>query len=145
MPLRQRQEIQEVLRHERAGVRGFFSFRVLFAGEQCSPLQDKVRVQPTEKAKNMYSIPSAHKLNSRPLTLSRRRRPRSLRESVNSRTFSGRADNACTNLLVFLVRYVRTRGMTEIAGSTKPSTFALSFTARACHAWLVRLTRARGE
>ena len=47
----------------------------------------------------MYSIPSAYILDSRP-----------------RHTFlSGRADNACTNLLGFLVRYVRTRGMAEIA------------------------------
>ena len=55
-------------------------------------------------------VPSAHGLHPRPLTLSRRRRPRLLRKSVNSRTFSGRADNACTNLLGFFVCYVRTRG-----------------------------------
>ena len=48
-------------------------------------------------------VPSAHGLHPRPLTLSRRRRPRLLRKSVNSRTFSGRADNACTNLLGFFV------------------------------------------
>ena len=41
-----------------------------FAGEHCSPLQDKVRVQPIEKAKNMYSVPSAQILESRPPTLS---------------------------------------------------------------------------
>ena len=48
-------------------------------------------------------VPSSHSHYSRPLTLSRRRRPRLLRKSVNSRTFSGRAGNACTNLLGFLV------------------------------------------
>ena len=74
----------------------------------------------------MYSIPSARVLDSRPLC-----------------TFSGRADNACTNLLGYLVRYVRTRGMGEIVGSTKLPIFALPFVARTCHAWLARLTRAR--
>ena len=34
-------------------------------------------------------------------------------------TFSGRADNACTNLLGFFVRYVRTRGIVEAAESRK--------------------------
>ena len=56
----------------------------------------------------------------------------------------GRADNACTNLLDYLVRYVRTRGMTEAMGSSKLLTFAMSFAARTRHAWLARLTRARG-
>ena len=77
--------------------------------------------------------------------LSRRRRPRLLRKSVNSPLekagknpcfrqrvywiharpsfFSGRADNACTNLLGFFVRYVRTRGIAEIVGSGKITTF----------------------
>ena len=34
--------------------------------------------------------------------------------------------------------------MVEIAESAKPPTFALPFVARARHAWLARLTRARG-
>ena len=55
----------------------------------------------------MYSIQSAHKLYPRP------RHPLS----------SGRADNACTNLLGYLVRYVRTRGMAEIVGSGKTADF----------------------
>ena len=37
--------------------------------------------------------------------------------------FSGRADNACTNLLGYLVRYVRSRGMVEIAESGKTADF----------------------
>ena len=59
--------------------------------------------------------------------------------------FSGRADNACTNLLGFLVRYVRTRGSVRLRGAVKPTAFALPFAARTCHAWLARLTRARGR
>ena len=51
-------------------------------------------------------------------------------------TFSGRADNACTNLLGFLVRYVRTRGIDEAVESGKPPTFTISFAARTCHALL---------
>ena len=37
--------------------------------------------------------------------------------------FSGRADNACTNLLGFFVRYVRTRGIVEVAESGKTADF----------------------
>ena len=40
-------------------------------------------------------------------------------------TFSGRADNACTNLLGFFVHYVRTRGIAEIAESDKTAYFLL--------------------
>ena len=58
------------------------------------------------KSKNMYSIPSAHKLNSRPPC-----------------TLSGRAGNACTNLLGFFVYYVRTRGIAEISESGKTTDF----------------------
>ena len=76
----------------------------------------------------MYSIPSAYGLHPRPPLF-----------------FSGRADNACTNLLGFLVRYVRTRGIAEIAESAKPPIFTLFFAARTCHARLARLTRARGR
>ena len=57
--------------------------------------------------------------------------------------FSGRADNACTNLLGYFVRYVRTRGSMRLWGAAKLPTFALSCAARTCHAWLARLTRAR--
>ena len=59
--------------------------------------------------------------------------------------YSGRADNACTNLLGSLARYVRTRGSMRLWGAAKLPIFALSFAARTCHAWLVRLTRARGR
>ena len=37
--------------------------------------------------------------------------------------FSGRADNACTNLLGFFVHFVRTRGMVKIAESDKTADF----------------------
>ena len=60
-------------------------------------------------------------------------------------TFSGRADNACTNLLGYLVRYVRTRGSMRLRGAVKPPTFTLSCVAHTRHAWLARLTRARGR
>ena len=74
----------------------------------------------------MYSIPSAQVLEPRPPCI-----------------YSGRADNACTNLLGFFVHFVRTRGIAEIARSAKSPTFALPFAAHTCHAWLARLTRAR--
>ena len=35
----------------------------------------------------------------------------------------GRADNACTNLLGYFVRYVRTRGIAEAVGSGKTTDF----------------------
>ena len=50
--------------------------------------------------------------------------------------FSGRADNACTNLLGFFVCYVRTRGSMRLRGAVKPPTFALPFASRTCHALL---------
>ena len=51
-------------------------------------------------------------------------------------TYSGRAGNACTNLLGFLVRYVRTRGSMRLRGAAKPPIFTLSFAAHTCHALL---------
>ena len=53
-------------------------------------------------------VPSARKLNPRPPCI-----------------YSGRADNACTNLLGFLVHFVRTRGMDEAMESAKLPTFTL--------------------
>ena len=41
-------------------------------------------------------------------------------------TFSGRAGNACTNLLGFLVCCVRTRGMFKTAESARLSTYSIS-------------------
>ena len=65
-------------------------------------------------------VPSAHGLQPRP------RHPLS----------SGRADNACTNLLGSFVRYVRTRGSMRLRRAAKPPIFALSFAALTCHALL---------
>ena len=59
--------------------------------------------------------------------------------------YSGRADNACTNLLGFLVHFVRTRGSMRLRRVAKLSIFSLPLVAHTCHAWLVRLTRARGR
>ena len=52
-------------------------------------------------------------------------------------TYSGRAGNACTNLLGFLVRYVRTRGIAETVESAKPPIFDLSLAVHTCHALLL--------
>ena len=54
-------------------------------------------------------VPSAHILDSRPPCI-----------------YSGRADNACTNLLGFLVCYVRTRGIVEVAESARLPTCTIS-------------------
>ena len=51
-------------------------------------------------------------------------------------TFSGRADNACTNPLGYFVRYVRTRGIVEAADSVRLPTFALP----PCRTHLPRMT-----
>ena len=66
-------------------------------------------------------VPSAYKLSPRPPC-----------------TYSGRADNACTNLLGSLVRYVRTRGIAEIVEVAKLPTFALP----PCRTHLPRMARA---
>ena len=70
------------------------------------PYKIKTRVKPITKIKNTISIPSAQVPNPRPPC-----------------TFSGRADNACTNLLGYLVRYVRTRGIDEAVESGKTTDF----------------------
>ena len=68
----------------------------------------------------MHFVPSAYRLPHARLTF-----------------ICGRAGNACTNLLGFFVRYVRTRDIAEIAGSGKPPTFALPFVALSHHALLL--------
>ena len=50
----------------------------------------------------------------------------------------GRADNACTNLLGFLVCYVRTRGIAEIVRSGKTADFHFIL----CRTHLPRMARA---
>ena len=52
-------------------------------------------------------------------------------------TFSGRADNACTNLLGSFVRYVRSRGSMKLRRVAKPPTFIFYRAARTCHALLL--------
>ena len=72
-------------------------------------------------------VPSAHRLNPRPPC-----------------TFSGRAGNACTNLLGYFVRYVRTRGSMRLRRVVKPPTYSISPLPHilATH-YFLRLTRAR--
>ena len=43
----------------------------------------------------------------------------------------GRADNACTNLLGYFVRYVRTRGIVEAAESGKTADFRFTLLSHA--------------
>ena len=61
---------------------------------------------PTGEGWQKSLLSSARVLDSRPPTI-----------------LCGRADNACTNLLDFLVRCVRSRGMAEIVGSGKTADF----------------------
>ena len=103
---------------------------MILAGRRgADPYKTKSKYSQQKKQKNMYSIPSARVLDSRPLC-----------------TFSGRADNACTNLLGFLVCYVRSRGMVEISESDKTAYFLLCLLPHtlATH-YFLRLTRARGR
>ena len=91
----------------------------------------------------MCFIPSAHRLpHNAPVSATP---THMLRICVNPRhpLFSGRADNACTNLLGFFVHYVRTRGSMRLQRAEKSPAFALLYHARTRHAWLSRLTRAR--
>ena len=73
-------------------------------------------------------IYSAHRLHSRPPTL-----------------LCGRAGNACTNLLGSFVRCVRTRGSMRLRRIQNYRLYCMPFAACTCHAWLARLTRARGK
>ena len=119
-------------------------------------------------ASHRPATPTAFASQISQFPLSRRRRPRSLCESVNSPPYaqspsttnrqnkryafhpvsalakatpaplfsSGRADNACTNLLGYFVWYVRTRGIVEAAESVRLPTFALP----PCRTHLPRMT-----
>ena len=93
---------------------------ILRGSSRRQPLQYEIQAQPTEKAKNITpSRQRAHLIHAR-------------------HTFiCGRADNACTNLLGFFVRHVRTRGSMRLWGAVKLPIFALSFAARTCHALLI--------
>ena len=74
----------------------------------------------------MFFIPSAHRLpHNAPVSATP---THMLRICVNPRhpLFSGRADNACTNLLGFFVHYVRTRGSMRLQRVIKPPTFCFA-------------------
>ena len=73
------------------------------------------------KIRVILIVSSAHAFDSRPPCI-----------------YSGRADNACTNLLGFFVRYVRSRGIVEAAESVRLPTFALP----PCRTHLPRTARA---
>ena len=76
----------------------------------------------------IFAVPLAHRPKPRPPCI----------------YICGRADNACTNLLGFLVRYVRTRGSMRFRRVAKLPIFTtLPRAARTCHTRLARLTRAR--
>ncbi len=68
---------------EKREKRKFCIFRVV---DGADPYKTKSKYSQQKKQKNMYSIPSARVLDSRPPCI-----------------YSGRADNACTNLLGYLV------------------------------------------
>ena len=104
--------------------------RGIFGSSRRRPLQDKAQSIANRKKQKIC-------------TLSRQRRDWS---HARPSFFSGRADNACTNLLDFLVRYVRTRGIVKIAesGKTTDFTFVPLPHALATH-YFLRLTRARGK
>ena len=96
--------------------------RVCFANRSIPALQDKTQVYPTDKIKTIpqFSVDAQTSPTPAPLF------------------FSGRAGNACTNLLGFFVRYVRTRGIAEIAESGKTADFHFIL----CRTHLPRMARA---
>ena len=59
--------------------------------------------------------------------------------------FSGRADNACTNLLGSLARYVRTRGSMRLRGAQNRRLLIYPLPHALATHYFVRLTRARGR
>ena len=85
------------------------------------PLQDITRVYPIDKIADITPIPSTNRPKPRPPC-----------------TYSGRAGNACTNLLGLFVRCVRTRGMAKAMGSAK----LLISTISPCRTRLPRMARA---
>ena len=130
------------------------------------PCKTKLQYTPVAKIKNILLIPSAHLLYSRPLTLSRRRRPRLLRKSVNSPLekagenpcFCPRTHHIHARLALSAgVQTMRARICSafscdmfarvvclRLRRAAKLPTCVLSFVALTRHAWLARLTRARG-
>ena len=92
-----------------------------------------------------HHIPSAHMLHSRcPVSATP---THMLRICVNPRPsfICGRADNACTNLLGFLVRYVRTRGSMRLRRIQNYRLSLCHFPHALATHYFLRLTRARGK
>ncbi len=80
---------------------------ILHGSSRRRPLQDKAQSIANRKSRKYTLYPVSVQTPPTPAPL----------------FFSGRAGNACTNLLGYLVRYVRTRGMVEIAESGKTADF----------------------
>ena len=99
-------------------------------------LRESVNSRPTHKAQSIANRQNK-KCALHPVSAGTSTRPPC--------TYSGRADDACTNLLGFFVRYVRSRGSMKLRRVAKPPTFIFYRAARTRHARLVRLTRARGR
>ena len=81
------------------------------------------------KNKAYLRVPSAHRLPN--ISSQNKKYTLYLVSTLASSTpappfFSGRADNACTNLLGFFVHFVRTRGIDEIVGSGKTTDFTFA-------------------
>ena len=93
----------------------------LFFLKDSSSVTLRAPPSPTGEGWQNALIPSAHILAPRPPC-----------------TFSGRAGNACTNLLGSLVRYVRTRGIAEATESGKTTDFRYIL----CRTHLPRMARA---
>ena len=99
----------------------------------------------TYQIKFILIVPSAHRPDSRcPVSATP---THMLRICVNPRHtfFSGRANNACTNLLGFFVRYVRTRGSMKLRGARNYQFLLYSVTHTLATHYFLRLTRARGN
>ena len=88
--------------------------RVCFASRSIPP----VSATPTAFALRIGQFPAGEEWQKSLLSSAQVPNPRP-RHPLSS----GRADNACTNLLGFFVCYVRTRGMAEAAESGKTADF----------------------
>ena len=109
------------------------------AGRQISKHRKKFWAKVRRQANGIKFILPIHCNNSSSVSVPNSPTPAPL-------FFSGRADNACTNLLGSLARYVRTRGIAETVESAKLPTCAISHVPHtlATH-YFLRLTRARGR
>ena len=103
-------------------------FKYLAGRRRRRPLQHKIQVQPRKKSKNIYFIPSAHRLShARPAFI------------AGVQTMRARICSASSCDMFARVVWLKPWG------AAKPPIFTLSFVAHTRHAWLARLTRARGK